>query len=242
MPFYVESNGFLTLDADGAVATDTLNEFRDNNRELMRLIGAKTIDDAKAKLTRLKDIDPDKFSELQEQLKKYEDGKAPKLEELITTRTEAMRKDYEKKIAERDEAITSQTKRLSKLMIDDALAEAAAKKGVLPSALEDVKLRGRQVFKLEGDEVIATAVDGKPIYGKDSKPLRVDEYMERLATEAAHLFKPNSGSGSGGSGGGGGYDKPNPFSRKSLNLTEQGRLQRDNPQLAAALRQQAEKE
>ena len=70
LPFYVERDGFMILDADGAVESETLAEFRDNNREFMRLLGAKNPADAKTKLERLKDIDPDAVTTLKEQLKR----------------------------------------------------------------------------------------------------------------------------------------------------------------------------
>ena len=237
-PFYVDRDGFLFLDVEGAVDVDQLNEFRDNNRELMRLIGAKTPDEAKTKLAKLKDVDPDEFARIKEELKKFEEGKAPKLDELLATRTATMKADLEKKISEKETSNAALQKRLEKVLIDDALATAAASKGVLASAIEDVKRRGRDVFKLEGENVLAFGADGKPRYGKNGKELSIEEWMDILATEAAHLFSPNKGGGaSGGTGAGaGGYNKPNPYSKgANWNLTEQTRLEKENPALASRL-------
>lgn len=243
LPFYVERDGYMILDADGAVEAESVTEYRDNNRELMRLLGSgvKNMADAKAKLERLAKIDPDEYERIKTELQTFVDGKAPKLEDMLTARTEAMKKESAKQLAEEKAKSEALAARLSKVLIDDALATAAARKGVLASAIEDVKLRGRNVFRLEHDEVTAYGVDNKPRYGKDTKPLSIDEWMDELATQATHLFNPNKGSGSGGGGGNnGGYNKPNPFSKKTRNLTEQGRLMTENPELAERLRAQAE--
>jgi len=240
---YVERDGFLILDADGAADAEDLREIRENNIEMLKLIGSRNVDEGKTKLAKLAKIDPDEFERIKTELSSYEAGKAPKLEEILATRTEAMKKEHEKKLTEKETSVQTLTSRLSKVLIDDALVTAAASKGVLPSALEDVKLRGRQVFKLEHDEVVAYGIDNKMRYGKDSKPLSIGEWMEELALQAPHLFGANKGGGAGGnSGGGGGYNKSNPFSKKTRNLTEQGRLIQTNPELAERLKQQAASE
>ncbi len=241
LPFYVERDGYMVLDADGAADAEHLAEFRDNNRDLMRIIGCKTITEAKTKLEKLAKVDPDEYDRINQELKTFIDGKAPKLEEMLAARTDAMKKEHAKVLTAEQDKNKALYDRLAKVLIDDALATAAASKGVLSSAIEDVKLRGRNVFKLEGDEVVAYGVDNKPRYGKDSKPLKIEEWMEGLASEAAHLFNANKGTGSGaGAGNSGGYNKPNPFSKKTRNLTEQGRLLTENPELANRLKAQAE--
>lgn len=51
------------------------------------------------------------------------------------------------------------------------------------------------------------------------------------------------GAGQQGKGGAaGGYDKPNPFSKKSFNLTEACKLSKENPELAKTLKEQADQE
>jgi hypothetical protein len=61
-------------------------------------------------------------------------------------------------------------------------------------------------------------------------------------SEAPHLFEPNAGGGAAGAASGGGSGaRPhgslrNPFRRESWNLTEQMRLQKTDPQLAARLK------
>jgi hypothetical protein len=238
---YVKRDGLMFLDVDGAVDSDVHSEFRNNNRDVFRLLGVATIADAKTKLEAIKDIDPVAYGDLKKKVKDYEDGKNPKIDELVTERTKVMVADHTKVLGQRDDTIKGQAAKLQKLMIDDALTVAATAKGVLPSAIEDVKLRGRTIFRLEGDDVIAVDTMGKPMYGKDSKPLSIPEWMERLATEATHLFGENKGGGSGGGQRHPSYDKANPYSKATHNMTEQARLERDNPTLAKQLQASAQR-
>lgn len=239
---YVKRDGFLFLDVDGAVDSDVHSEFRNNNRDILRLLGVSDVATAKTRLEQLKDIDPATHAELVKKVKDYEAGKAPKIEELLSERTESMKKDYEKNTLAKDGEIKGLRTKLEKHLIDDALATAAAQKGVTPAAIEDVKLRGRSIFRLDGEEVVAVDTMGKQMYGKDGKPLSILEWMDRLATEAKHLFEPNKGGGAGGNKGTASYDKPNPYSRKTMNLTEQAKLERDNPTLAKQLQTLAQSE
>lgn len=238
---YTEQGDDAILQVEGAVDATVHREFRDSNIRMVKLLGVKNGAEAEARIALLKDFDPDAITAEREELATFRAGKAPKLEEMVTARTEAMKKDLEKKLKEATDANKALQDRLAKVLIDDALATAAAAKGVLPAALNDVKLRGRTVFRLEGEDVLAYGEDGRPLYGKDSQPMKMAEWMDLLASQAAHLFSPNQGGGGAGGGAGnmGGYNFPNPWSAKTRNLTRQAQIQRENPQLAARLQQQA---
>lgn len=236
-------NGFYVLDVDGAVDADQLSEFRNNNREMMRLIGSSNITDARAKLERLKDIDPDEYARVKTELDKFKKTGQPDVETLVTQRTTEMKAEHEKTVKKITGENSTLSDRLSKVLIDDALATAAASKGILSTAIEDVKLRGRGVFKIENGEVVALAQDGKTrLYGKNSEGLTVTEWMDKLSETAPHLFEPNKGGGSGGGGTRQKYTQPNPYSKKTMNRTEQSRLEKANPALATQLQQQAASE
>lgn len=103
------------------------------------------------------------------------------------------------------------------------------------SALKD-KLREAGV--LDADYVIYKrgGLD-KFTFDTEGKPVGVEELLTPLKKESPHLFKKNPGSDYTPNGGG----KPlvnNPFAKDTFNLTEQGRMLRDDParakQLAAA--------
>ena len=64
------------------------------------------------------------------------------------------------------------------------------------------------------------------------------EWVEALGTDAPHLFDANAGGGAVGSGAGGsqrGGGQVNPWSKATLNLTEQAKIMKSNPGLAARL-------
>ena len=84
----------------------------------------------------------------------------------------------------------------------------------------------------EGDELLFKSDDGRLVAIKDgvagfakSRP----ELLKPTGTGGAG-FRPTSGAGSGGAG------QKNPWAKDSFNLTEQVRLSRENPQIAAQLK------
>ena len=64
--------------------------------------------------------------------------------------------------------------------------------------------------------------------------------MDTQVSEAPHLFESNAGGGAAGNTSGGGARpqglQKNPFKKETWNLTEQMRLQKSDPQLAARLK------
>jgi hypothetical protein len=202
---YVEKDGQFILDADveshpavGGLRT-ALQKERDGrsvtDKELQKL--RKDIDG----------LDPVKAREALAKLQEVEDGKLiaeGKFEELVKARTERLQQDHAAQVGEfqkQSKTLESQLSTLNNELaterIDNALTLIATKKGVRPTALTDVILRARRVWRLE---------DGKPvpkdgdtvIYGKDpSKPMPMDEWLDALRTgDGAHLFEGSGGSGS----------------------------------------------
>ena len=79
--------------------------------------------------------------------------------------------------------------------------------------------------------------------GKDGvAPMTLDEWVDAQVSEAPHLFESNAGGGAAGTGSGGGAgalpngSQRNPFLKDSWNLTEQMKLQKTDPTLAARLK------
>ena len=135
---------------------------------------------------------------------------------------------------------TALTARLSAIQIDQALVAEATKRGLRPSAIPDITARARSVFRLVTGVPQALEADGQTTrVGKDGlTPLTMAEWVDTQVSEAPHLFESNAGGGAAGNGSGGagvGSGK-NPFRRESWNLTEQMRLLKSDPQLAARLR------
>jgi hypothetical protein len=126
--------------------------------------------------------------------------------------------------------------KLSALLIDQAVVTEATKRGLRPTALMDITARARITFKLVNG--VPQAFDGDvPRYGRDgTSPLTLAEWVDALVSDAPHLFEANAGGGAIGSGSrGAGSGVVNPWSEKTRNLTEQMRLLKNDPGLAARL-------
>lgn len=71
-------------------------------------------------------------------------------------------------------------------------------------------------------------------FDKDGNPVGVDDVLKPLKEAFPHLFKADNGGGYKPAGGGNPSAK-NPFAKDSYNLTEQGKLLRDDPTRAKEL-------
>src|SRR4051795_10265762 len=128
---------------------------------------------------------------------------------------------------------------MTDIELTENIMAAADRCGLFPGALTDIASRARKVFRLvEGvptpfdpdSQTVLTGADGVT-------PITMDEWLESQMAQAPHLFQEPTGS-----------DAqtcprdtsvplgPNPFRKETWNLTEQMRLQKVNPGLAAAFR------
>lgn len=86
--------------------------------------------------------------------------------------------------------------RLSEVLVDRALTEAATKAGVRATALEDALSRGKRVWRLHEGE--PTPFSGENIMFSPKDPnqhLSMDEFFTDLAGKASHLFEESRGGG-----------------------------------------------
>jgi len=229
--FYVERDGAWLLDADGVVSQTKLDEFRQNNITLTN------------QLKRFEGIDPDAVRQLTDDKRKLEEAaqlKAGEVDKVIDARIKAARAEWDKThgvvVAERD----TLTSRLTAIQIDQAVVTEATKRGLRPTALTDITARARQTFKLVNGVPQAFDGDGQTArMGKDgTSPMTLAEWVDALVSDAPHLFEANAGSGAAGSGSGGAGNRSvkNPFRKESFNLTEQMKLEKSDPKLAARLK------
>lgn len=190
--FYVEQDGKFALAVEGLVPKEKLDEFRENNIKII-----KERDELRQKFD---GIDPQIARELITKVQKEKDKKlveAGQIEELVAQRVEAMRADYEAKLqGENTKSLGLQTK-LESLLIDGALRDAASRAGVRASAVEDVLLRGRALFKLQDGKALPVQGDDV-LYGKTGEPVTMDEWLGSLTSHAPHLFEANKGAGATG--------------------------------------------
>jgi hypothetical protein len=231
---YVERDGAWMLDAEGVVEKSKHEEFRTNNIALTN------------QLKRFEGIDPDAVRQLAEDKQKLLEErqlKAGEVDKVIEARLKTARAEWDKThgvvVAERD-ALTG---RLTAIQIDQAVVTEATKRGLRATALPDITARARQSFKLVNGVPQSFEADGQTArMGKDGvSPMTLAEWVDALVSDAPHLFEANAGGGAAGSGSGGAGNRSvkNPFRKDSWNLTEQMKLQKSDPQLAARLKASA---
>ncbi len=90
-------------------------------------------------------------------------------------------------------------------------------------------------------DIVATLIDKtKLIVSDDGTVAGLDEQINPLKQSKPFLFKDGKPKGSGYEpAGGNGENKVNPFKKETFNMTEQGRLFKENPALAKSLAQEA---
>ena len=227
---YIERDGAWLLDAEGVVDEAKHEEFRTNNIALTN------------QLKRFEGIDPDAVRQLAEENKSLrtatlsEDAKR-EMEKQLKASKSSFDKQLVAVTGERD-ALTG---RLTAIQIDQAVVTEATKRGLRATALPDITSRARTAFKLVNGVPQAFEADGQTArMGKDG-PMTLAEWVDALVSDAPHLFEANAGGGAAGSGSGGAGNRSvkNPFRKESWNLTEQMKLQKSDPQLAARLKASA---
>ena len=236
---YVEREGEWVLDVEGVVEKAKHDDFRTANVALR-----KELEEQKK---RFEGIDPEEVRKLAEEKQKLEETQQLKLgevEKVLETRLKTARADWDKQFgavtAERDALNT----RLASIQIDQGVITVATKKGLRPSAIPDITARARSVFRLVNGAPTAFEPDGKTVrVGKDGiTPMNLEEWVDAQVSDAPHLFESNAGGGAAGDASGGGgatratRSVKNPFRKETWNLTEQMKLMKSDPQLAARLK------
>jgi len=234
---YVERDGAWLLDAEGAVEKSKLDEFRNTNLTL-----AKERDELKQ---RFDGIDPEEVRKLADEKRalelKAQGHKPEEIEKIVEGRIKTLRGELEKQVSSLSTERDQLTSRLTAIQIDQGVITVATKRGLRPTAIPDITSRARMIFKLVNGAPRAFEADGETIrYGKDGvTPMTLEEWVDSQVSDAPHLFESNSGGGAAGASAqphGRGSSGKNPFRRESWNLTEQMKLQKTDPQLAARLK------
>lgn len=226
---YVERDGAWVLDAVGTADKAKLDEFRNNNVELLKQLEEQR--------KRFEGIDPEQVRKLSEEKQRLEDEqrvKAGEFDKVLDGRLKSAKAEWEKQFS----AVTSErdalSSRLTVIQIDQGVITAATKRGLRATALPDITARAQNVFKLVNGVPTAFEVDGKTIRnGKDGiAPMTLEEWLDAQVSETPHLFESNAGGGAAGNGPGGVGDRSvkNPYRKETWNLTEQMKLQRTDPQ------------
>jgi hypothetical protein len=236
LALYSERDGAWVLDVEGGADKAKLDEFRDSNTALKKKNDELT--------QRFAGIDPEEVRKLAEEKRHLEEAqqlKAGEVEKVVENRIKGIKADLDKQVSTLSTERDALTARLTAIQIDQGVITTATKRGLRPTAMPDITARARSIFRLVNGVPTAFDADGKTVrYGKDGlTPMTLDEWVEAQVSEAPHLFESNAGGGAAGNGSGGVGNKgsaKNPFRKDTWNLTEQMKLQKSDPGLAARLK------
>ena len=237
---YVEREGAFYLDVEGVTDKVKADELRTHNIELRKQIEERD--------ARFNGIDPDQVRQLaaeKERLEEEQRLKDGKFQEVLADKLKAQKVDADKLLTSVTGERDAYFAQLTAIQIDQGVLTAATKRGLRPTALPDITARARQTFKLVNGVPRAFEADGKTVrYGKDGiTPMTLEEWMDTQVSDAPHLFEANAGGGAASNGAGGAAASArtakNPFRQESWNLTEQMKLQKSDPGLAARLKASA---
>jgi len=232
---YVERDGAWVLDVDGAVEKSKLDEFRANNIALSNQLAEQK--------KRFEGIEPDEVRKLAEEKQRLEEAqqiKSGEVDKVVESRLKTAKAEWDKQFSavsgERDTLKAG----LTAIKIDQGVITSATKRGLRPTAIPDITARARTVFKLVDGAPRAYEADGQTVrVGKDGiTPMTLDEWVDLQVADAPHLFESNAGGGAAGNGSGGAGNRSvkNPFRKDTWNLTEQMKLLKSDPALAARLK------
>jgi hypothetical protein len=235
---YVERDGAFVLDAEGVIEKAKADEMRNHNIDLRKQLEELN--------TRFDGIDPVEVKKLAEEKRKLEllaQGHKPEeLDRLVGERIKGLKADWDKQLSTVTTERDSLTSRLTAIQIDQGVLTVATKRGLRPTAIPDITARARVVFKLVNGAPRAFENDGTTLrYGKDGvSPMTLEEWVDAQVADAPHLFESNAGGGAASTGAGGAAGSQrsvkNPFRKETWNLTEQMKLQKTDPGLAARLK------
>jgi hypothetical protein len=231
---YVERDGAFYADIEGVTDKAKADEMRNHNIELRKQIeeASRTTAEQLAQLQAEK-----------ERLELVAQGHKPEeINKIVAERVKGVKADLEKQLSTVTSERDSLNTRLTSIQIDQGVITVATKRGLRPTAIPDITARARMVFKLVNGAPQAFEPDGKTLrYGKDGvTPMTLEEWVDAQVSDAPHLFEANAGGGAAGNGAGGAAASArttkNPFRKESWNLTEQMKIQKSDPTLAARLK------
>lgn len=242
--FYIEKDGFLILDVDGAADASRVAEFRTNNetmrRELEEIAAAATGKTPAEFKGAKKEAILAEITAAQEAHTKAGSAKTKtEIEEAANARIEALKASHATALTAAQNAAAESKKQLSKLKIDAAVLEKAGA-GLRKNSPQFLIDAAAKIFSLDDEgKIIARDADGKQIFDTSSgEPLGIESWVKKSQNEYPFLWEDSAGAGSEG---GAGKQTPaggtgvNPWDAKTWNLSQQGQLYKKDPALACKM-------
>lgn len=201
-------DGKYKLEIEGMVDKAKLDEFRENNVALN-----KKLEDLSKQMESFKGVDPTKFKEYEEQARQINEKELIKkgdFETLVAQRTAAMKKDLEDKIAAQAETIKNLESEKTKAygerdsyIVESELRKAAEhpEAGYNPGVADILLPHVMKEFTIKDGKVTRVKPDGTVVYGKDSNPATIQEFLQDMSKDRPWMLKPSSGSGAPGNNG-----------------------------------------
>lgn len=199
---YSEQGGEYYLQVEGMVPNarvdelkTKVDEFRSTNVSLLKLK-----DELTEKVEAFGEWTPETIKDLkvkaeaggvdESKLKGLVDAE---LQKRIGKMTEEHKTEIKKLSEERDKA----NLQLRGLAVDNELKSISVESGVRSTAIQDILLRGRNIFHFEEGKVVAKDEKGDILYGKDGQTSQtMGEWLGELKQNAPHLFEESKGTGS----------------------------------------------
>jgi hypothetical protein len=214
----------VKTDADVARVTTALQAEKNAAKELKAQLASFTalgeLPDLQSRLDRIAELEAAAGGKLDEA------GIEKIAEARLKTRIAPVERELTKAqqiAAERQAVIDGFIQKEKSRAIHDAARSAAVASKVLAEATEDVLLLAERVLEVTDDGKVVTK-DGVGV----TPGLPAEAWLADMQSKRPHWWPASVGGGARGSNGGGTFSN-NPFSGEHWNMTEQGKVLRENP-------------
>ena len=174
------------------------------------------------------------YDELKIRAEKVDDGK---IDEIVAVRIknklaplERERDELKGKVTAYENEVTELKGKETTRKIKGALSKAALAAKVINEAIGDVEDLGARLFEVTEDGQVVSR-DGVGV----TPGITPEMWLQDIQDKKPYWFPGNIGGGAGGSRGGQGAGGKNPWSYEGWNLTEQGKILRENPEKAGRM-------
>lgn len=200
-------------------------------RERLQLLGDRKIEDVLSQLDRIPELEAAAKGKLDEaQIEQIVEGRLRVKVAPLEREKSQLTKQIEMLTTENT---TYKGKERTRSIHDAVRGALTKQQGFQPSAVDDALIYAERMLDISDDGQIVTR-DGVGVTpGVDAAV-----WLSEMQSKRPHWWGPSQGGGAGGnrSGNGGGS---NPWTAASWNMTEQGRVLRENPQRAEQLAKSA---